>query len=192
MDMTLTESIFVGAGLLVTLILGLYCECFLKKSVTAPPIFKHEVGGGGKQLGVLERLLFFGSFLLGEYTLTAGWLAFKVAAKWASWQHVIKISDKADETRNVNVRVIVSSRLLGRFLNGTLYNALCACIGVLVGKFVSHLYGYPLKNASGEVLLWILFTLTVVAVIILTGASLFCFDLCRDPEAEKKLTSPET
>jgi hypothetical protein len=146
-----TQTIFVGLGLLITLLMGLLCEYFLTKSVTAKPkaeFARHEVGGGAYQLGVLERILFFVSFLLGENTLAAGWLGFKVAAKWASWQHVVKISEKNTTPRE---RIIISSRLLGRFLNGTLFNGLCAAVGVMVAKVIApDTFGPMLNHTSNE------------------------------------------
>jgi hypothetical protein len=82
----LTEIIFVEIGLLLMLALGSACDRFLERSVTAEPtIGWHEAGGGGKQLGVIERLLFFSSFWLGEYAIAGGWLVFKAAGKWAAW-----------------------------------------------------------------------------------------------------------
>jgi hypothetical protein len=131
----LAQAVFGGGGLILALILGGYCEYFLRKSVTADPkLSSHEIGGGGKELGVLERVLFFASFWIAEFALAAGWLAFKVAGKWASWQHVVRLNEE-DQAE----RVKLSSRLLGRFLNGTLYNALCAAAGVLIGKIGSAL-----------------------------------------------------
>ena len=173
------DSLFQGiGGLSFTLILGLFCECFLDKSVTAKPsIGYHEVGGGGKQLGVLERILFFACFLLDQYTAAAGWLAFKAAGKWASWQHVVKISDK-DGDLDQNERLTLSSRLLGRFLNGTLYNILCASMGVLLVKFLSS-HPYHVSNALPEWLWPVLLTLTVPAVVALTVLSMFFFKFCE-------------
>jgi hypothetical protein len=150
----LIRTIFVGAGLFLTLVLGWYCERFLKKSVIAKSrIAGHDPGGGGQQLGVLERLLFFASFLLGEYTIAGGWLVFKAAAKWAAWQHIARLPDSGDSLA-VQDRISTSSRLLGRFLNGTLYNALCACMGVVAANFASFFLKSWLKNASPDWLLW--------------------------------------
>lgn len=82
---TLIQPIFVEIGLIGTLLLGWFCETFLEKSVKAKPkIGAHEADRGGKQLGVLERLLFFGSFLLGQYAAAGGWLLFKGSRKVGS------------------------------------------------------------------------------------------------------------
>jgi hypothetical protein len=167
------QPIFVCVGIIVTLIFGWFCESFLKTSVTAKPKIggAHEVGGGGKQLGVLERLLFFSSFLLDQYAITGGWLVFKAAGKWAAWQHVVKISEK--EPEDLQQRLLLSSRLLGRFLNGTLYNALCASVGVIVAKV-----GSSVHDSSPP---WLMFAL-VIFVIVLTFASLYWVDFGEDPK----------
>jgi hypothetical protein len=112
------KAIAVGAGVLVTLFVGRWCGDFLQRSVTVPfPArfagFKRaEAEGGGSQLGIIERLLFFTAFWLQSSALTAGWLALKGAAKWASWQHVTKIpeGDPQDGSYQLDKRFL-SSRL---------------------------------------------------------------------------------
>ena len=56
--------------------------------------------------------------------IAAAWLAFKVAAKWAAWQHVSKIPERrmelADSYLNLPERLQFSKYLLGTFMNGTL------------------------------------------------------------------------
>jgi hypothetical protein len=169
----LTQTSFGGIGLIAALVLGWFCECFLRKSVKAQPeIGSHEAGGGGKQLGTLERILFFGSFLLAEYSIAAGWLAFKVAAKWASWQHVVRIPDN-DLDPGLKERITLSSRLLGRFLNGTLYNGLCAYVGVAIVQFASYLLKDWVNSLFPEWLHWLI-TMAIVCVLVgIVFASLF-------------------
>ena len=41
-----------------------------------------KIGDPGKWLGALERILIFFAGWTKEYTIIAGWLAFKVATKW--------------------------------------------------------------------------------------------------------------
>jgi hypothetical protein len=143
--LALWTAIGVGTGLTVTALLGWACNWFLDHSVTVkfPPGFEIlkevERGGGGKQLGVLERVLFFGSLGFGRYEVVAGWLVFKLGAKWASWQHITRMPKKIvpnDVVKDIEIKNIVGSRVLGRFLNGTLYNILCAAIGWIVGTMV--------------------------------------------------------
>jgi hypothetical protein len=142
----LIESSGIGAGLLVTQLLGLYCDRFLKTGVTTqlPCRFKSfettESQGGGEQLGVLERFLFFATVWLAAYEIAGGWLVFKVAAKWASWEHIIKIPEfttEDDRDRYLRDKVDLASRLLGRFFNGTLYNIFCGGIGGVIAWIIN-------------------------------------------------------
>ena len=127
------------SGLILTLALGFLTKEFLNMAVSVelPARYNNvkdiEPGGGGSYLGHLERLLFFVAFWLEAYVLIVGWLAFKVAAKWAAWQHVVRIPESTDSVED-NMRL--SSHLLGRFLLGTLYNVFCAAVGFVIGKFV--------------------------------------------------------
>lgn len=97
-----------------------------------------------------------------------GW-ALKVAAKWPSWQHIAKIPDQdrsgsvhtrgtlenlfgllvtrpsqrepeEDVYLDLHDRLHLSNNLLGRFLNGTLYNIICAGLGVVIANIV-HAHG---------------------------------------------------
>jgi hypothetical protein len=138
-----------AAGLSVTLLVGVLASWVLKHTVTVPfpPRFATfetaEKLGGGRYLGIFERLLFFYAFSFDANAVAAGWLAFKLGAKWASWQHVTKIpeGDINDESYQGDKRFL-SSRLLGRFLNGTAYNVACGGIGAGVVQ-VAKWYGVP-------------------------------------------------
>lgn len=128
--------------------LGWFCAAFLRHTVTLkyPDRFKgfkdSDRGGGGAQLGTLERVLFFALFSLGQSVFVAGWLAFKVAAKWAAWQHIVKIPEVDSDQNYLSQKRILSSILLGRFLNGTLYNVFCAVVGCAAGLFVLRIASY--------------------------------------------------
>jgi len=50
--------------------------------------------GGGPYIGSLELLLSVLAFSFGAETLVAGWLAFKLASKWAAWQHVVQVPER--------------------------------------------------------------------------------------------------
>jgi hypothetical protein len=63
---------------------------------------------------------------------------FKVAGKWATWQHIAKLPDNPDR-QEVRDRAVFSSYVLGRFHNGTLYNGLCGAVGAYIGRFFSSL-----------------------------------------------------
>jgi hypothetical protein len=169
-------SLAIGCGIVVTALLGRLCGSFLDVSVTVkfPDEFEEfeesEKGGGGKELGILERLLFFGSAWLEAYVIAGGWLTFKVAAKWASWQHVTKIPEELkdeDERKYMDARRKLSSHLLGRFLNGTLYNVFCAGVGWVVGSFLLGYYRHTYGRFLPENLwYWNFFVLIGVAALV--------------------------
>ncbi len=143
----ITYSIAIIFGSAAALGLGLLCGRFLTFTVniTLPPDYQYldpqtpEFRRGGFWLGLMECMLFFTSFWLGEHVLAGGWLIFKVAAKWAVWQHVTRMpSDRIsnDPKTDLEFRSKVGSLQLGRFLNGTLYNGCCGVIGYVVARVV--------------------------------------------------------
>jgi hypothetical protein len=178
--------ILLAIGLLVTIVTGWFCECFLKRSVRAPKsphLQEHQVDAGGKQLGVLERLLFFASLWRDQYLVIGGaWLVFKAAGKWAAWQHIARLPDTQDMMED---RIIASSRLLGRFFNGTLYNALCASLGIGTQKLVQHVWDNQLFSLTTDCTVW------CIIVILLLGVSLFRDwpSFCED---KKQSDQPQT
>jgi hypothetical protein len=171
----LLEYLGVGVGLLLTLCAGGGSRFFLKRSVRARVPDKVKLSaadedGGSRQLGLLELLLFFVSFWLEQYTIAAGWLAFKVAAKWASWQHIANIPEhqvRDDVYIGLHDRLRLSNNLLGSFLNGTLYNIFCAGIGVITAKIIKK-HGFDLweeflhRNLLLPILVAVIFILTIV------------------------------
>jgi hypothetical protein len=56
----------------------------------------------GMWVGYLERIVFFSALLLGAREVKEGvaaigvWLAFKVAAKWESWNHMAYVPESVD------------------------------------------------------------------------------------------------
>jgi hypothetical protein len=106
----------------------------------------NEYRTGGKWLGLLECLLFFASFWLREYLIAGGWLTFKLGAKWAAWQHVIKMPEtmsQDDSKKDLRVRNAIGSIQLARFLNGTLFNAFCGMVGAVIAGIVLHVFFSP-------------------------------------------------
>jgi hypothetical protein len=104
--------------------------------------------GGSRELGTLEILLFFTSISLRQYTIAGAWLAFKVAAKWAAWQHIAPIpretlsssdrtTEAGDEYLGLRERLRLSNYLLGRFTGGTLYNIVAAGTGGMIENAIS-------------------------------------------------------
>ena len=105
-----------------------------------------DVAKGGWWLGHFERLLFFAAAWLGSHEIIAGWLAFKVASKWAVWSSIISVPDKltgVDELDYLIARHRWGSQRLMSFLVGTIANVLVAFAGMLIGRF-----GYQLICSS--------------------------------------------
>ena len=141
----LLAALAVLIGFSTTLTMGLFTGRILEAQVTVelPPEFSgYESAGGGQFLGLLERLLFYISAWPNLAVLAAGWLAFKAAAKWASWQHVYKVP----ETLSLNKKNRLASWLLGRFLIGTLYNAMCGLVGAGLTMLLLYFWKVKLKQ----------------------------------------------
>lgn len=126
-------------GLLTTLIAGKFVTNVLRFVTVgeSPAMSEPSENTGNQMLGWLERIVFFGSFWARAETLVAGWLVFKVGSKWEAWQNIMKVPQEnmvpGDILANVRFRHAWGSRLLQRFLLGTLYNILCGLLGVMVG-----------------------------------------------------------
>lgn len=93
---------------------------------------------GGKILGKLERLAFFGAFWIDAPIFVGAWLAFKVASKWNAWSNVISVPKKIsgiDELDYVIARRRWGSQVLMTFLIGTLSNIIIGFVGVVVGRY---------------------------------------------------------
>ena len=133
-------------GLLVTLVLSGFSHRFLNWTVKAgldlAPKFSYlrNVRGGGWYLGFFESVLFFTAFWSADYLIVGGaWLTFKLGAKWASWQHVIKMPEHKVEDNiheDLEWRLKFGSMQLGRFLNGTMYSGFCGAFGCIVAKVI--------------------------------------------------------
>jgi hypothetical protein len=172
---TSPAALGLSAGLVVTVALGFLYGPFLEKSVTIelPNQFEElrdaEKNAGGAQLGTLERLVFFASLWLPDaYVFGGGWLVFKLGAKWAAWQHIAKIPERLQRRNDFDYaleRFQLSCRLLGRFLNGTLYNMFCAAVGVYIGKALAK-SGYWLTDYTYWFLGLAVFALPVWQLII--------------------------
>ena len=91
---------------------------------------------GGWRIGLLERLLFLAAFWAGNYTLIAGWLAFKVASKWETWKNIIHVPEKVENVSDLEwyiVRARLGSWILTRFWLGTLGNILIGLVSAYIG-----------------------------------------------------------
>ncbi len=127
------KLISVLLGVLVTLSLGSLSRFLLETYVMVRSPYKStgefETEGGGPFLGFLERLIFYATF--GQSAFIGGaWLVFKLGAKWSVWQHIVKYGESY--RGELAKREQFASRLLGRFLNGTLWNAICGMLGAAV------------------------------------------------------------
>lgn len=92
---------------------------------------------GGRILGNLERLLFFGAFWIDAPSVVAAWLAFKVASKWNAWTNVISVPKTLsgiNELEYLVARRRWGSQLLVTFLVGTLSNVIIGFLGVVAGR----------------------------------------------------------
>ena len=99
--------------------------------------------GAASWLGALESLLAYLAFVAFQEnaaSIIGGWLAFKVASKWESWQNVVRVPDSLDGVGNqldfLRARRQWGSVLYTRFLIGTLLNVF---MGVIGGALVSLL-----------------------------------------------------
>jgi hypothetical protein len=98
----------------------------------------------GLLLGFLESILLFVALWSNAHLVVGAWLAFKLAAKWEAWSHIV-LSNAADlpfddKLKSLWVRHRWGVQLLRRFLIGTLWIIISAGTGVLVGKYVAFLW----------------------------------------------------
>ncbi|MGE5216174.1 MAG: hypothetical protein ACM3SP_04120 [Chloroflexota bacterium] len=161
------ESLAIACGLLITTLLGFLCKTFLDRSIDIePPVVRGDSGAG--QLGLIERLLFFVTFYAASYPLAAGWLAFKVATKWYGWQHVARIP--ADDYKlMLKQRVDWANYLVGRSLNGTLYNGLAGAPGMVVAEIVIEHRKLIIGLVHGHMLSASLIVNLAVIVLVISG-----------------------
>jgi len=134
--------VFVG-GFLVGLILKRIAPWTGVRPPEGVPVEKwQEILAGNppaaKWLGILESLLAYGSILALETNaslVVAGWLAFKVASKWESWQNISRVPESLDGASPVDflrARRQWSTTLYLRFLVGTLLNIMFGFLVAIV------------------------------------------------------------
>ena len=109
-------------------------------------------GGGGKWIGRMERILIFTVLFWGGekgYITIGGYLGFKVASKWAAWQHIVRVPESLPGVSLLSylqARKAWGTLMLTRFLVGTLANILVGFLGFVVGKdgiaIIKFLCGY--------------------------------------------------
>lgn len=86
----------------------------------------------GETIGLMESALFFVVIIAGFPVAIGGWLVFKVAAKWETWSHIVRLpelyKDVELESEAFKLRHRFSSWLHSRFIIGTLANIMVAAI----------------------------------------------------------------
>jgi hypothetical protein len=154
----LVKAVVFVLGFLVAMLMGRHVQSVIDK-VTTKPIAPNGISQAeldralligeeekpiAELIGLMERTLFFVSIYFGAYVLAAGWLALKVASKWAIWQNVVKMPDNFPYKENENVDSLKAfrvknqwgGRLLNRFMLGTFYNLICGLCGAVVSWFL--------------------------------------------------------
>jgi hypothetical protein len=102
----------------------------------------HQSKSGGRVLGLLETILFFIAFWISHPELVAGWLVFKVGSKWEIWNNIIKVPEKlgkADDIEYLDARHKWGTKVLMRFLIGTILNILFAMVGTVISYGILQL-----------------------------------------------------
>ncbi len=80
----------------------------------------------GELVGAMERVLFFLAIIIEAPVIIGFWLAFKVASKWAEWQHVVHLDKEVKVP--ITTRHLIGNYLFGRFITGTGVNLVLALI----------------------------------------------------------------
>ena len=128
-------------GLAVVIILGLGVEFFLSAFTDSVKKDENEedywvkISTAGKVIGMLESSLFYLSIIVGQTIFIGAWLAFKVAAKWETWSHIVRLPETELEnlkSKSFEVRYSFGSWLYSRFLLGTLANIAIAVISAWI------------------------------------------------------------
>ncbi len=122
-----------GAVLVITL-LGLGVGPLMKwlTGSIKPPYVLDRFLAAGRAIGLLETLLFTLSIIVGYPVFIGAWLAFKVAAKWETWAHVVRLPDLQVQdltSGEFDARARFGSWLHSRFIIGVLLNILISVIG---------------------------------------------------------------
>ena len=90
-----------------------------------------QAGQGGEWIGRLEIIFALLAFWNSAYIIVAGWLAFKVAAKWESWKNITQVPERLEDVNELDwlvARHDWGTHSLKRFLIGTITNINIAII----------------------------------------------------------------
>lgn len=81
---------------------------------------------GGELIGAIERVLFFLALILTTPIVIGFWLAFKMASKWAEWQHIVQVNK--EENIELTQRREMGNYVFTRFIVGTGVNLIFAML----------------------------------------------------------------
>ena len=86
----------------------------------------------GRAVGLMESVLFTSAIIVGYPIFIGAWLAFKVAAKWETWAHVVRLPEVQSQDLNSSefeIRARFGTWLHTRFVVGVLLNIIISVIG---------------------------------------------------------------
>lgn len=89
-----------------------------------------------KILGFFEAIIIFISLYIGKPEVIAGWLTFKLASKWQTWNAIMRLPEKIDgidDIEYIGAKNQIASATLQRWLIGTLGNILAGFFGLMMG-----------------------------------------------------------
>jgi hypothetical protein len=157
MNLTFLLKIVIGAVVLLLVsarLVGVVVRRVAPWSIVTPPEgvspekWQEIVTGNAlaaRWLGTLEGLLAYGSFLVFDKNgalVIGGYLAFKVASKWESWQNIVQVPQTLEGVPQLDflrARRQWGTTLYLRFLIGTLLNLLFGFVAAALVKGLGSL-----------------------------------------------------
>lgn len=133
-DLDLKLLPLLGA-LIIIQVLGFFVGLVVKKftdNIRPEDAWKDGILATGNIIGFLERTIYTLAIIVGHPVFIGGWLAFKVAAKWENWAHIVRLPElKSSDLNSTEFehRAKFASWLHSRFLIGVLLNIVISIIG---------------------------------------------------------------
>ena len=133
-DLDLKLLPLLGA-LIIIQVLGFFVGLVVKKftdNIRPKDAWKDDILATGNIIGFLERTIYTLAIIVGHPVFIGGWLAFKVAAKWENWAHIVRLPElKSSDLNSTEFehRAKFASWLHSRFLIGVLLNIVISIIG---------------------------------------------------------------
>ena len=100
-------------------------------------VFDSPSSVAGEFVGAVERVLFFLALVAGQGIVIGFWLAFKVASRWAEWQHIVQLDKKVIE---LPMRRELGNYVFARFIIGTGLNLILAILLWGVYRLLTSLF----------------------------------------------------